>query len=524
MRGDDWVENLQRAKRLGLRSIEQIDEVRIDWQLLEDLPYRFAREKAILPLSVRPDGGLDALVADPLDIEAVEMARFLLKRPLFPLIAPRKKILVWLDSAYEKWAGRRHSLANMDELNASDPLKPPQGSSNGENFRTLFDLIDQKEQSEASQLLSDLLCQAVEQRASDMHFEPCSGAWRVRYRIDGILHVRANISSDLQRKIATRIKALAGLDIAESRRPQDGRLQVRVAGRDIDLRISTLFVAEGERIALRLLDQSRNDLTLSSLHLPPKIEIAFREQLRAPHGLLLVCGPTGSGKTTTLYSALCELQREKNNIMTIEDPIEYRLQGISQMNVQPLIGLDFAAGLRHLLRQDPDVLLLGEMRDTASAQIALRAALTGHLVLSTLHAKSAVGAFARLLDLGIEPKLIFSCLNGILYQRLVRQLCLHCKHLIRAFRSDRRSEQNERSFTGCPHCHHTGYLGRRAVFEWLPIDQQIGGASPMMSGAHRHGLTAEASIIAKGLIPLHHHAQQLLREEVSCQKELQSLL
>lgn len=524
MRGDEWAESRQRAKSLGLRSIEQIDEVRIDWQLLEHLPYRFAREKAILPLSVRPDGGLDALVADPLDIEAVEMARFLLKRPLFPLIAPRKKILVWLDSTYEKWAGRRHLSANIGESHGADLHTRARGVSHGGNFRALCDLLDQKEHSEASQLLSDLLCQAVEQRASDLHFEPCFGAWRVRYRIDGTLHVRATISPDLQRKIAIRIKALARLDIAECRRPQDGHLQVRVAGRDIDLRISTLFVAEGERIALRLLDQSRKDLTLSSLQLPSKIESAFCEQLRAPHGLLLVCGPTGSGKTTTLYSALSDLQREKNNIMTIEDPIEYRLQGISQMNIQPSIGLDFAAGLRHLLRQDPDVLLLGEMRDTASAQIAFRAALTGHLVLSTLHAKSAVGAFARLLELGIELNPIFSCLNGILYQRLVRQLCPHCKHLIRVLRSDRRSAQNEHPCTGCPHCHHTGYWGRRAVFEWLPIDQQSASASSMSRSPHRPSPIAESTRFAEGLIPLHHHAQQLLREEVSCQKELQSLL
>ena len=320
--------------------------------------------------------------------------------------------------------------------------------------------------------------EAISQGASDIHFEPNEEGLRVRYRIDGVLHNRHTPSIDYQSQLITRIKVMAKLDIAEHRLPLDGRIKLRMGRREVDFRVSTLPVSGGERVVLRILDRGNVSYGLEQMGMGRELLAIFRSLLALPEGILLVTGPTGSGKTTTLYSALQERCDEATNIMTIEDPVEYQLPSIAQISVHHKINLDFATGLRHILRQDPDVIMVGEIRDLETAEIAIQAALTGHLVLSTLHTNDAPSAITRLVDMGIEPYLLSSSIVGILAQRLVRKICPQCKEEF--LPSDKECESIGLSKPlplyrgkGCSHCFDSGYKGRHAIFELLEIDYPI---------------------------------------------------
>jgi len=303
-------------------------------------------------------------------------------------------------------------------------------------------------------LVNALLAQAMRDEASDIHVEPGEDRLAVRFRLDGILHDVLTPPARLAPRLAARVKVMAGLDVAEHRLPQDGRIRLRVAGRDVDVRVSVVPTAFGERVVLRLLDRAATRLGLAELGLAPRVAAGFERVLGHAHGIVLVTGPTGSGKTTTLYAALRRLATGERNIMTIEDPIEYQLPGIGQMQTNPRIGLGFAAGLRAVLRQDPDVILVGEIRDRETVEIALQAALTGHLVFSTLHTNDACAAVTRLLDMGVEPFLIASAVRAVLAQRLVRRRCTACA-------------------AGCAACRGTGYRGRTGIHELLVVDDAI---------------------------------------------------
>jgi len=317
------------------------------------------------------------------------------------------------------------------------------------------DLLDQTVTGTVVKLVNRILMEALQQQATDVHLEPYEKKLDVRFRVDGILTDWGSPPVDAQEAIVSRIKVMSGLNIAEKRLPQDGRTTIQLGEQVVDIRVSIIPTAFGERVVLRLLDKKNIKLKLEALGFSSALCQKMRSLIGLPHGIVLVTGPTGSGKTTTLYAALSYLQVKTQNIMTVEDPIEYRLNGISQMNVKPEIGLTFSSGLRALLRQDPDVLMVGEIRDSETARVAIQAALTGHLVLATLHTNDAPSALTRLRDIGIEPYLIASTVRGILAQRLVRLICSKCQG------------------KGCSHCFETGYRGRTGIYELIEMDEKL---------------------------------------------------
>jgi type II secretion system protein E len=344
------------------------------------------------------------------------------------------------------------------------------------------DIDDESQSSSVVKLVNELLVEAVKQRASDIHLEPEENRIEIRYRVDGVLRLQP-VPPEIHRfraAIVSRLKIMAKLNIAEKRLPQDGRINLSVAGRDIDIRVSIIPMLHGEGVVMRLLDKSRTDFSLSGVEFgTPEIQQQWDGLIRRPHGMVLVTGPTGSGKTTTLYSSLAEIRSPQTKIITVEDPVEYDLPGISQIHVQSRIGLSFAEGLRSILRHDPDVVLIGEIRDAETATSAVQASLTGHLVMSTLHTNDSCGAFTRLVDMGIEPYLVASTLDGVLAQRLVRRLCRSCREVYRPTARELPEDLNLRSGqrlyrpVGCRDCHGTGYSGRIAIFELLTTDSTI---------------------------------------------------
>lgn len=349
-------------------------------------------------------------------------------------------------------------------------------------------------------LVNQIIGRVIDLRASDIHIEPFEDGLHIRYRVDGVLQAEEHAASNLAAAVTSRIKLLAHLNIAERRLPQDGRIRTRVKGHELDLRVSTLPTVHGESVVMRVLDRASIRLNLEDMGFANDNLAKFRELLERPHGILLVTGPTGSGKTTTLYAALAKLNAAELKILTVEDPVEYQLEGVNQVQVQSQIGLTFAHALRSILRQDPDIIMIGEMRDTETAQIAVQSALTGHLVLSTLHTNTAAGAIIRLEDMGVERYLITSTVNGVLSQRLLRTLCVHCRDVTELTDSvlDRTGlgrflpvgERRVHVARGCPQCKHSGYRGRTSIHELFVMDEAAHQA--VLSGADANSLHAVA--------------------------------
>jgi general secretion pathway protein E len=324
-------------------------------------------------------------------------------------------------------------------------------------------------------LVNMLVSRAIELKASDIHFEPFEKSFHVRYRIDGVLHDMESPPKNLQAAVISRIKIMSKLNIAERRLPQDGRIKLRVMGKEIDFRVSTLPTLYGESVVMRILDSESIVFDLDLLGFPTHELQHFEDLIRRPYGIILVTGPTGSGKTTTLYSALSKINNNANKIITVEDPVEYQLSGVNQIHVKPSIGLTFASCLRSILRQDPDIIMIGEIRDAETAEIAIQASLTGHLVLSTLHTNDAATAVTRLVDMGIEPFMIASSLTAVVAQRLVRVICPHCREEYRPVEQYAGVTLPERLYRGrgCDKCFGLGTLGRTAIYEIMPIDQEL---------------------------------------------------
>ncbi|GAD63679.1 type II secretion system ATPase GspE [Aquipseudomonas alcaligenes] len=342
------------------------------------------------------------------------------------------------------------------------------------------DLLEQEDDAPIIRLINAILSEAIKAGASDIHLETFEKRLVVRFRVDGILREVIEPRRELAALLVSRVKVMARLDIAEKRVPQDGRISLKVGGREVDIRVSTLPSANGERVVLRLLDKQAGRLSLQHLGMSERDRRLLDDNLRKPHGIILVTGPTGSGKTTTLYAGLVTLNDRSRNILTVEDPIEYYLEGIGQTQVNPRVDMTFARGLRAILRQDPDVVMVGEIRDQETADIAVQASLTGHLVLSTLHTNSAVGAVTRLVDMGVEPFLLSSSLLGVLAQRLVRVLCVHCREARPADEAecallglDASSQPQIYHAKGCPECHQQGYRGRTGIYELVIFDDQM---------------------------------------------------
>jgi general secretion pathway protein E len=342
------------------------------------------------------------------------------------------------------------------------------------------DLLEQEDNAPIIRLINAVLTEAVKENASDIHIESYETRLMIRFRVDGVLREAVSPKHELAPLLVSRIKVMARLDIAEKRVPQDGRIALKVGGREVDIRVSTMPTSFGERVVMRLLDKHTGRLDINSLAMTKERREQFNRLLHKPHGILLVTGPTGSGKTTTLYAGLAAINNASRNILTVEDPIEYNLQGIGQTQVNTKADMTFAKGLRAMLRQDPDVVMVGEIRDIETAEIAVQASLTGHLVLSTLHTNSAVGAVTRLRDMGVEPFLLSSSLIGVMAQRLVRVLCEHCKQEQAAsvleveFMGEALNEGGKLfSPVGCEHCNHLGYKGRMGIYELMAVDDDI---------------------------------------------------
>jgi len=459
------------AAQQGLDFLETIPET-ADGELLALVPIGFAKEYRIFPLA--QDGAhLRVAVADPLDGRARNDLAVLSGRRIESAVATPEEILRAINRAFEKRSGEAKEMVEEIGGEAGGALAAglePQ------------DLIDVSDEAPIIRFVNSLITQGYKERASDVHIEPFETELVVRYRIDGILYEVLRPPHKAQASIISRIKIMAGLNIAEKRLPQDGRFRVRIAGKDVDVRVSTLPTAFGERVVLRLLDKSASVLSLEEIGMAPETLRQVHGMIHKSHGIFLVTGPTGSGKTTTLYAALTRLNSREKNIITVEDPIEYQLAGVGQIQVNPKIQLTFAAGLRSILRQDPDIIMVGEIRDGETAEIAVQSALTGHMVFSTLHTNDAAGALTRLVEMGIEPFLAASSIVGILAQRLVRTICPHCREsyrpapeLLAETGLAQVLPQDVDLFRGrgCDQCMGIGYRGRTGIYELLTVDEQV---------------------------------------------------
>ncbi len=470
---DEVLEALAHQLQLPIRT--RIEREDVDEALIERVPIAFAKAHLVLPLDRAADGTVRVVAVNPLDTTPFDDLRLLFGGSQVAVeLTTQRTLLGAINEAYDRGGSATDALAEdaADDLDAlaMEASQEPQ------------DLLEAADQSPIIKLVNSMLQHAVKDRASDIHLEPFEREIRVRFRIDDVLYEPIKpLPQALQASIVSRIKIMGGLNIAEKRLPQDGRIRLKIAGRDYDVRLSTVPVTHGERVVMRLLPRTQEMLNLEKLGFGEKQQQALERLISRPNGIVLVTGPTGSGKTTTLYALLSRINTTDKNIITIEDPVEIQLAGVGQIEVNPRIGLSFADGLRSVLRQDPTVILVGEIRDLETAEIAIQASLTGHLVFSTLHTNDAPSAITRLVDMGVEPFLVGSSLVAVLAQRLVRVLCRACRieyeppdaeireigirppdHPLAFYRAE-----------GCSSCNYTGYLGRAGIFELMMVDDDL---------------------------------------------------
>ncbi|MEE2737344.1 MAG: ATPase, T2SS/T4P/T4SS family [Planctomycetota bacterium] len=460
------------AKTLDL-SFMELGEQSVDSQLLESFPTKLIYRKNIIPLE-RVGSTLKVATTDPFDLYTLDELSTLTGLDIEPILATREDIARTI---------KRYLGVGGDTINQL--VEHREDEETGEDYD-----IDSDDVSELAQtasvvrLVNEFLIEAIELRASDVHLEPQESGLRIRYRIDGVLHPQPlpPETNQFHAAILSRLKIMARLNIAEKRLPQDGRIKITVSGREIDIRVSVIPMLHGEGIVMRLLDKSSMEFNLLGIGMPAKTHSIFQNLIEQPHGIILVTGPTGSGKTTTLYSALNEIRSPSTKIVTIEDPVEYHLEGINQIQVHSKIGLNFSHGLRSILRHDPDIILIGEIRDLETAEIAIQSALTGHLVFSTLHTNDAASAFTRLTDMGVEPFLVTSTIEAVMAQRLVRNICTDCKESyhpdLDSLPQDFPGHDSHESLTlyrgtGCRRCRNTGYRGRTGIFELMRTSSEI---------------------------------------------------
>jgi len=461
------------ADELGIEWLDFVDIKALDPELVAKTPFQFARDNLILPLRIE-GGRLYAATGKPDDPSPLSGLRLIYGAPVIAIATDADALQEAINRAYDMTAGSAKEtmsdIAGEGDLSAIVHDLPE-------------DLLETSAEAPVIRLVNSILVQAAKEKASDIHIEPYERELAVRFRIDGALRNVVKPPKKFQSLIVSRVKIMAGLDIAEKRLPQDGRLKIVIAGKEIDVRISVIPTAHGERVVMRLLDKSTMLLGFEQLGMPLEVREKVERLIKSPHGIILVSGPTGSGKTTSLYSALSSINSPDKNIITVEDPVEYQLPGIGQMQVNAKIGLTFASGLRSILRQDPDVIMVGEIRDRETAQIAVQAALTGHLVFSTIHTNDAAGAVTRLVDMGIEPFLISSSLTASLAQRLVRALCPSCRkayppgdeHFDKLGVARGRLHGGAVFYhpVGCAECNNSGYKGRLGIFEILIVDDAV---------------------------------------------------
>jgi len=461
------------SEHFGLPFWPELPMETINIDFTQSISIQYLKKHKIIPL-LTPDNPVIAL-NDPSNFQPVDDLRHILKNPnLSVVLALQDTIVTAINLAYDmSRSSAKDYFEEMNESSTDDLIS---------KIDETADLLDEASDAPIIKLVNLILSGAIKDRASDIHIEPYSGNLKIRYRIDGVLYDILSMPRRIQSPLISRVKIMAKLNIAEKRLPQDGRIEIKIADRLVDIRVSVIPTAFGERVVLRLLDKTSSILMLSDLGMHDERIKLLNKLIKSPYGIILVTGPTGSGKTTTLYAALSTINHPEINIITIEDPIEYQMDGVGQIQVNPKIDLTFAAGLRSIVRQDPDVILIGEIRDRETAEIAIQSSLTGHLVFSTLHTNDAASAVTRLIDMGIEPFLVTSSIVAIIAQRLVRVLCPHCKEI---YVPDEESLANlglEKSVLknnnfyrkkGCNLCMQTGFRGRTAIFEILTVDDEV---------------------------------------------------
>jgi general secretion pathway protein E len=464
------------AHALELKYLPALSDQEVPEEFVHSVPVAFARNYALVGVG-KANGAVRIATAFPLDTHPMDDLSHMLQSEVEPVLAPRAEITALINRAYKAKTGIVDET--MDGLREDDILAQAEAIDEGE------DLLATANKAPIIRLVNMILFQALKMRASDVHFQPFPDRLQVRYRIDGVLYDMEAPPKKVQDAILSRLKVMGAMDIAERRLPQDGRASVKLGDSDVDIRISSVPTSHGERVVLRLLDKSARLYGLEEIGLEDDNLAMISKYIQYQHGIILVTGPTGSGKTTTLYGALQKVNSAKLNVITLEDPIEYQLDGISQIQINEKKGLTFAMGLRHLLRQDPDIMMVGEIRDVDTARIAIQAALTGHLVYSTLHTNDASSTVTRLVDIGLEPYLVASSLICVIAQRLVRKICPDCKEQyepgeqdfvdLKAIKLELDEFEGGKLWrgAGCPNCYNTGYVDRSGIYEILPIDEVV---------------------------------------------------
>jgi len=457
--------------QLGIPNIKDIEINTIDADWVKDLPIMYARQFEVIPIAV-DDNAVTIALSDPFNLQCIDDLRVIFQKEVRPVLCESRIVLDAINRVYEKV--RQDIMPDMDQ---------PETEEFQYDLEEPVDLLEASENdAPVIKFVNNLMFRAIKDKASDIHIEPYEKDMVVRLRIDGVLYDVARPPKGLHAGISSRIKLMGELDIAEKRLPQDGRIKIKIAGKDVDLRLSVIPTAHGERLVLRVLDKSSVRLDLPDLGFDPESIKLINQLIHKQHGIILVTGPTGSGKTTTLYAAISRINSIDRNIITVEDPIEYDLKGIGQIQANPKIGLTFASGLRAILRQDPDVIMVGEIRDKETAEIAIQASLTGHLVFATIHTNDAPGAVTRLVDMGVEPFLVSSSLLAVLAQRLIRKACTKCSELYTPTPVELDNLGLDQNVfggkkivrtKGCHECGGTGYKGRMVVHELMTLDDDL---------------------------------------------------
>jgi general secretion pathway protein E len=462
------------SKKLRVPYVKNLEEEGLDPSLVSRVPIVFSKKHKVVPMKME-DGILTVATPDPLNYEPLDDLRLIIEcQEVRVVLSSEREVVRAINRFYEQSADTPEEMIQSMDAESSDRIL--------HELEETADLLDISDEAPVIKLVNLILFQAVKERASDIHIEPFQKELKVRYRIDGILYQRLDPPKRYQSAMVSRLKVMAKMDIAEKRLPQDGRIPIKIADKDIDIRVSIIPTTFGERVVLRLLDKQSLLLGMGEIGLSPDKHQTLQDLISRSNGILLVTGPTGSGKTTTLYAALSQINSPDKNIITIEDPVEYQLWGIGQIQVNPKIGLTFAHGLRSVLRHDPDVILVGEIRDAETAEIAIQAALTGHLVFSTLHTNNAASAATRLVDMEIEPFLVASVVRAIVAQRLIRVICSECKEgyvpepeMLKEVGITPEQLKGGKVYRGkgCPACSGTGYRGRTGIYEILLVSETI---------------------------------------------------
>ena len=511
------IEALQ--MQLGIEYVD-LTKINIPTELAQTLPKNIAKQYMVVPVRVVKDE-LYMAMSDPLNFYAIEEVRKAVRKKVVPMVAKASAIEHSIQVLYGNEGAakaieemKREAIGSSETLPSTDMafISNQIGDDSGNNAPTI-------------RLVNSIIERAVTERASDIHLEPRETEMQVRMRIDGLMRDILTIPKELQNSVISRIKIISSLDISERRVPQDGRFNVRVKDKNIDLRVSTLPTIFGEKIVARLLDKSGEKISKEAIGLRGKDLEKFEKMIRLHSGVILIVGPTGSGKSTTMYSMIDDLNTKEVNLVTLEDPVEYNIDGINQVQINEKTGMTFASGLRAILRQDPDIIAVGEIRDGETADIAMRAAITGHVVLSTIHTNDAVGTIERLEDIGVEPYLVASALKGIISQRLVRRVCPNCRTAYTPTRDELddlgiEAEPGMQLYrgVGCPECFNSGYRGRIAVFELLPVNHTV--RSMISERKNRVEIEQKLKEPGSGFVSLRENALNLMREGITSAEEV----